>query len=68
MITKSEAKIQLDGIWHLGVTLHQAHRIHGNIPLILFKSDVTHAYQLIPMHLLWQIKQIVTIDGLQHID
>lgn len=36
--------------------------------LILFKSDVSAAYRRLPLHPLWQVKQIVTIDGARHVD
>ena len=34
----------------------------------MFKSDVSAAYRRLPLHPLWQIKQIVTIDGIRHVD
>ncbi|KIJ43519.1 hypothetical protein M422DRAFT_107813, partial [Sphaerobolus stellatus SS14] len=68
MIPKSEGTIRLDGIRHLGTVLRRVRRSHGNVPLLLFKSDVSRAYRLIPMHPLWQVKQIVTIDGQRHVD
>ncbi|KIJ38868.1 hypothetical protein M422DRAFT_781282 [Sphaerobolus stellatus SS14] len=68
MIPKSEATIRLDGIRHLGVALRRVRKAHPRAPLILFKSDVSRAYRLIPMHPLWQIKQVVTIDGHRHVD
>jgi hypothetical protein len=37
-------------------------------PLVMFKSDVSSAYRRLPLHPLWQIKQIVTVDGQRHID
>jgi len=35
---------------------------------VLFKSDVSQAYRRLPMHPLWQLHQIVTIDGKHHVD
>ena len=40
----------------------------SHTPHWLFKSDVSAAYHCWPMHPLWQLKQIVTIDGEQHVD
>jgi hypothetical protein len=34
----------------------------------MFKSDVSAAYRRLPLHPLWQIKQIITVDGIRHID
>jgi len=31
--------------------------------LVLWKSDVAAAYHQMPMHPLWQLKQVVNIDG-----
>ena len=36
--------------------------------LVLFKSDISDAYRNLPMHPLWQIKQINTIQGQRHVD
>jgi hypothetical protein len=43
-------------------------RIHGDRPLVMFKSDVAEAYRLLPMHPIWQLKQAVFVDGEGHID
>ena len=36
--------------------------------LILFKSDISDAYHNLPIHPLWQIKQINTIQKRRHVD
>ena len=41
---------------------------NSDTTLILFKSDVSAAYCMLPLHPLWQIKQIVTINNLWHVD
>ena len=38
-----------------------------SVRLVLFKSDVSSAYRNLPMHPLWQMKQIVTIEGQRHV-
>jgi hypothetical protein len=43
-------------------------RVHPDTALIMFKSDVSAAYRRLPLHPLWQIKQIVTVDGVRHVD
>ncbi|KAF9010553.1 hypothetical protein BDQ17DRAFT_1387786 [Cyathus striatus] len=58
-----------DSLHHLGNALLSAQELHPDVPLTLFKSDVKSAYQLIPMHPFWQIKQIVTFTGhIHHVD
>jgi hypothetical protein len=41
---------------------------HPDTTLILFKSDVSAAYRRLPLHPLWQVKQIVTINKVRHVD
>lgn len=36
--------------------------------LVLFKSDILDAYRNLPMHPLWKIKQVNTIQGQRHVD
>ncbi|KAF8700479.1 hypothetical protein AX14_000774 [Amanita brunnescens Koide BX004] len=58
-----------DGIKDLADSLIQFRREYGpSVLLCLFKSDVSSAYRNLPMHPLWQMKQIVTIDGQRHVD
>ena len=59
---------QMDTVSNLVGALLRYRRIHPNTPLIMFKSDVAAAYRQLPLHPLWQIKQIVTIDGIRHVD
>ncbi|KZT25383.1 hypothetical protein NEOLEDRAFT_1065254, partial [Neolentinus lepideus HHB14362 ss-1] len=68
MISKADAHIRLDNIHDLGKSLRQARQEHGNVPLVMFKSDVSQAYRRLPMHPLWQIRQVVTIDADRHVD
>ena len=35
---------------------------------VAWKSDISEAYRILPMHPLWQIKQINTIDGERFVD
>ena len=58
----------LDNMRHLGEMLFDIRRSHGNVPLNLWKSDIADAYRLLPMHPLWQIKQIITVDNQRHVD
>lgn len=68
MIPRGEASVQLDGIQPLAAAIRAAHRLDPTRPIVVFKSDVSRAYRLMPMHPLWQIRQIVTIDGQRHVD
>lgn len=76
MITKeSIAGVRLDGIKALGSALRVVRRRvkierpdKVAIALELWKSDVKAAYRQMPMHRLWQLKQIVNIFGKRHVD
>src|SRR5882724_5620258 len=67
-ITRADASIKLDGLQDFCVTLHTVLSCHGRPPSWLFKSNISAAYRRIPMHPLWQIKQINTFKGLRHVD
>lgn len=58
----------LDNVWHLGEMLLDACQSIGNIPLTLWKSDITHTYRLLPMSQFWQLKQVITIDEKHYVD
>ena len=54
---------KMDSISDLMGVLLRYRKRHPKTTLILFKSDVSAAYWRLPLHPLWQVKQIVTIDG-----
>ena len=58
----------MESIADLTTGLLRYRRAHPDTPLVIFKSDVSAAYRRLPLHPLWQIKQIVTIDGERHVD
>ena len=58
----------LDNLHHLGEMLLDARRSIGNVPLTLWKSDISDAYRLLPMNPYWQLKQVITIDGQCYVD
>jgi hypothetical protein len=69
MIKRDDIKgFPLDNMSHLGEGILKLHHTKPNQTWVLFKSDVAKAYWMLPMHPLWQIKQVVTIDGEQDID
>ena len=55
------AGVKLDGIRSLGDSIRELRHSGEDGPLIIWKSDVAAAYRQMPMHPLWQIKQIVRI-------
>ena len=67
-IPKSQVKVKLDNIHDLGTELIAARKKYPKRNLTLFKPDVKSAYRQLPVHPLWQIKQVVTIDGQRHVD
>jgi hypothetical protein len=69
MIPRDRVAVPLNNLHHLGHTLLAARSRFGlSTHLIIFKSDVLQAYRHLPMHPLWQIHQVVTIDGQRHVD
>jgi hypothetical protein len=68
MIPKAEASIRLDNIHDLGRILRSVRASHPDHKLVMWKSDVTRAYRLMPMHPLWQIRQVMTVDGFRHVN
>ncbi|KAJ7099889.1 hypothetical protein B0H15DRAFT_796637 [Mycena belliarum] len=60
---------RLDTLKNLGDHLLALRGVHRpSADLVIWKSDVSQAYRRLPMHPLWQLKQIITIDGERHID
>ena len=69
MITDTNPFFPLDTIDDLvGVLLAVRRDCGNNRQLVLWKSDVKSAYRLMPIHPLWQIRQIVTVDGEHFVD
>jgi hypothetical protein len=68
LITKTDGSVQMGTMHDLDRVLHQVWSRHPSTSLVIFKSDVSWAYWLMPMHPLWQINQIMTIDGQCHVN
>ena len=69
MIAREDvAGAKMDTISDLIGALLKYRKVHPDKTIILFKSDVSAAYRRLPLHPLWQIKQIVTIDENRHVD
>ncbi|KIJ24645.1 hypothetical protein M422DRAFT_194440 [Sphaerobolus stellatus SS14] len=67
-IPRDAATVRYDNMHDFGKLLRKAHSKYGRAPAYLFKSDCSEAFRRIPMHVLWQIRQIVTVDGERHVD
>jgi len=67
-ITKADSTIHLDNLQDFSMALHAVVAHDGRTPAWLFKSDVSAAYHHIPVHPLWQIKQVLTFKGMRHVD
>jgi len=65
---QSIASVKLDGIQTLGDSIREFHascpadQQHDKL-LVLWKSDIAATYWQMPMHPLWQIKQVVNIGN-----
>lgn len=57
----------LDNMMHLGEILLKKKEEFLDEKLVLYKSDISDAYQNISMHILWPIKQVYMIQGKQHV-
>ncbi|KAI0082949.1 hypothetical protein BDY19DRAFT_216431 [Irpex rosettiformis] len=68
MILKEDVGMRQDNVLDLGANLLHFRSQFPDSPVWLFKSDVTNAYRLLPMHPLWQIKQVVTIGDVRRVD
>ena len=69
MISKEDiAGVTLDNVQDLGNALRVLHHLNPGSELVLWKADVSEAYRQMPMHPLWQIKQVVTLDSKRHVD
>ncbi|KAF8800941.1 hypothetical protein BYT27DRAFT_7116292, partial [Phlegmacium glaucopus] len=67
-ISPADASIHLDTLHVLGNALIRVRKLYGDLPLVLFKTDVSQAYRRLPVHPLWQLRQVVTILGFHHVD
>lgn len=53
----------LDNLSHFGELLLRKRKEKPGVSFVAWKSDVSEAYRLCPMHELWQMKQVVRIEG-----
>ena len=65
----SAVSVPLNNLHHFSSQLIAAQKCLGSAVCIsLFKSDISGVYWHLPMHFLWQLFQVVTINGLRHVD
>jgi hypothetical protein len=65
---KDIAGVKLDGIVSLGTSLRAFRHTDPTSELQMFKSDVCAAYRQMPMHPLFQILTIITVNGERRVD
>jgi len=53
----------LDNLAQLGKMMMKKHYQEPRKQFVAWKSDISEAYRTCPMHKLWQLKQIVRING-----
>lgn len=66
-IPRSEARVQYDGMHPFGQILHNAQLNNPSHSLVVFKCDVVSAFLNLPAHPIWQLHQVIGIDGALHI-
>lgn len=67
MIPRDAVHWRCDNVQDLGRNILSLRRVNRS-PCWLFKADVSEAYRRLAMHPLWQIKQIVTVNGIRRVD
>ena len=66
-IPKGEAHVQYDDMHTFSQALYDAIANNPAKEIITFKSDIASAFLNLPAHPLWQIRQIVIVDGKGHV-
>ena len=62
-IPQSEAKVHYDDMRTFGQVMYNAKRLHPDTPLVTWKSDVSSAFLNLPAHPIYQLRQVVEVDG-----
>ncbi|KAF5368147.1 hypothetical protein D9615_010186 [Tricholomella constricta] len=66
-IPKEAGKVRYDDMHSFGTTLREARRAHPGERFVTWKSDVASAFLNLPAHPIWQLHQVVRVDGVLHI-
>ena len=62
-IPRSEAKVHYDDMRTFGQVIFNAKRAHPNETLVTWKSDVSSAFLNLPAHPIYQLRQVVDVEG-----
>jgi hypothetical protein len=62
-IPHAEGKVKYDDMRTFGQTIHNARTTNPGKRLVTFKSDVASAFLNLPAHPIFQLRQVVKIDG-----
>ena len=65
---KDIAGVKLDGIHSLGASLRAFRVNNPETDLVIFKSDVGAAYRQMPMHFLYQLLTVITVNNERRVD
>jgi hypothetical protein len=66
-ISKENSKVKYDDMHPFGQALRRARSDNPAVDLILYKSDVAAAFLNLPAHPIWQLRQVVSVDGDRYI-
>jgi hypothetical protein len=66
-IPKEDAHVQYDDMHTFSQALYDAIELNPLREIITFKSDISSAFLNLPAHPLWQMRQIVIVDGKGHV-
>jgi hypothetical protein len=58
----------LDNLMNLGELILRKRKACPSTKFVTWKSDISEAYWIFPMHILWQLKQVIRIDGELYVD
>ena len=62
-IPRHEAKVRYDDMRTFGQAIFNAKKAHANESLLTWKSDVSSAFLNLPAHPLYQLRQVVDVEG-----
>ncbi|KAJ3557902.1 hypothetical protein NM688_g1221 [Phlebia brevispora] len=66
-IPRDKAHVRYDNMQDFGQVMHDLRRAEPTTTFTLWKSDVSSAFLNLPAHPLWQLRQVVVVDGHMHI-
>ena len=63
-IPRPEAKVHYDDMRTFGQAIYNAKKAHPNEDLVTWKSDVSSAFLNLPAHPIYQLRQVVDVEGI----